>query len=52
MANTNPGGMNRHKAMAEGKDVAAMKKGGAVKAEKATDKPMMKKGGMAKKKGK
>lgn len=52
---TNPGGVNRHKLMAMGKTITAMKKGGAVKADKAADMPMketMKKGGMAKKKGK
>lgn len=52
MSNTNPGGINRHKALAMGKNVATMKKGGTVKAAgfKETDTDnMMKKGGKVKK---
>lgn len=38
MAKTNTAGLNQHKALAMGKSVTGMKKGGAVKADKAADK--------------
>lgn len=48
--NTNPGGLNRHKALAMGKDVATMKKGGKV--DKASKTPMPKSGSKKSAKGK